>query len=131
MKVTCFANTGQVLTPRSLPLGNTPETVFPVRIGKEYQVFALSVYKGAFLVLLSDEDNLPNWFPIDLFACSDPRLPSHWFCRVFPDSYDGLQILIGYERLVTDELHYDGLLEREPGSLRSFAEQIERAKTQA
>jgi len=44
MQVLCNANRGTALTAKYL-VGNTPETVFHVTIGREYPVFAVSVYR--------------------------------------------------------------------------------------
>jgi hypothetical protein len=125
MRVTCNANTGQALTKKYL-IGNTVESIFHVSIGKEYRVFAIAVYRGATLLLLSDEDNLPNWYPMDLFSISDSRLPHDWYGAAYPSNDDGLQFLLGYKQIAFDEEHYDALLEREPHALRTFFQEVAR-----
>lgn len=119
MRVTCNANTGKALTTKHL-IGNTPDSIFHVSIGREYSVFAIAVYGGATLLLLSDDDDLPNWYAVDLFSISDARVPQDWHCAAYPGSGDSLQFLLGYERLVSDESHYDGLLERSPADIAAF-----------
>ena len=123
MRVRCLSNDGRSLSENYKNSdGYTAESNFDVAIGKEYQVFAMSLWSGAILVLLSDENHLPSWFPIELFLIIDPRLPSNWsFVSTLENSY--LQALWGYELMVSDPLHYDGLLEREPAALRSFYEE--------
>ena len=127
MRVTCNANTGKALTTKYL-IGNTPESIFHVAIGREYTVFAIAVYRGATMLLLSDENDLPNWYPIDLFSVSDARVPQDWYSATYPGSGDALQCLLGYQRIVSDESHYDGLLERSPTDLDVF--RMEKAKSE-
>ncbi len=128
MRVTCNANTGKALTTKYL-VGNTPESVFHVTVGREYAVFSVAVYRGATMFLLSDDDGLPNWYPVDLFSISDARMPHDWFSAAYLGTGDHLQFLIGYERIVSDESHYDGLLERTRVDLEAF--QMERAKVES
>ncbi len=119
MRVICSANTGKALTTKNL-IGNTAESVFHVAIGKEYSVFAAAVYRGATLLLLCDENGLPNWYPVDLFSISDARVPQNWYSATYPRNEHGLQFLLGYEQIVTDESHYDALLERSPEAIETF-----------
>ena len=128
MRVTCNANTGKALTTKYL-IGYTSESIFHVAIGREYTVFAVAVYRGATLLLLSDDNDLPNWYPVDLFSISDARVPQDWFSATYPENSDSLQFLFGYERLVSDESHYDGLLERVPADLAAF--RMEKAKRES
>lgn len=104
----------------------TKRSAFHVVVGREYFVFALAVYRGVLLLLLSDEDHLPNWHPIDLFSISDGRLPQDWYSAAYPGNDDGLQFLIGYERLIMDASHYDALLERDASAMQAFQEQTSR-----
>ncbi|QOK94357.1 hypothetical protein HF908_23540 (plasmid) [Ralstonia pseudosolanacearum] len=106
-----------------LSLGYTPQSSFTVSVGREYRVFAMALWQGVMLLLLADDHHLPNWFPMCLFSVSDSRLPDEWsFCST--ESNEGeLQALWGYEQLIADTTHYDGLLEREPEALRYFYEE--------
>lgn len=124
MKLICTANTGDGLSPRVLEIGYTKKSIFDVVLGREYVVFALAVYRGVPLALLSDENDLPNWYPIDLFRIVDRQLPPDWLSAAFPQIDDGLQFLVGYEQMITDSSHYDALLEREPSALQVFRGQI-------
>jgi hypothetical protein len=119
MKVICIANSGKSLSAKYL-IGNTSSSIFHVATGKEYSVFAVAVYRGTTLFLLSDENRLPSWFPADLFSITDPRVPQDWFSAKFPENEDGLQFLLGYEQMVFDDSHYDALLERSPEAIKAF-----------
>jgi hypothetical protein len=119
MRVTCNANTGKALTTKAL-IGYTPDSIFHVAIGQEYPVFGVAVYRGATLLLLSDDNDLPNWYPVDLFTISEAKVSKDWYSASYQGSGEALQFLMGYERLVTDEGHYDGILERFPADLEVF-----------
>ena len=128
MKVKCKANSGKALTPKYLALGYTRQTVCHVAIENEYTVFAVAVYREVVLLLLSDEDALPNWYPVDLFSLSDGRVPEGWLSAIYPGNDDGLQFLMGYPRIVSDEAHYDALLERDPAAIEAF--RLEKQKSE-
>jgi len=119
MRVKCLANRGIALLPGNLH-GNTTESIFHVVVGKEYLVFAMAIWMTHVSVLLSDENHLPNWYPLELFSVADPRLPNDWlFAEDLRNEY-GLQAVWGYERLVQEPSHYDALLERIPEELKYF-----------
>jgi hypothetical protein len=126
MRVKCTANSGNALTKQYLDVGYTLESVFKITQGREYQVFAVGIYGGATLILLSDDDDLPNWYPINLFSVADDRVPRDWHIAYFPGGGNALQLIIGYERLVLDEAHYDNLLERSSVDLEIF--RLEKSK---
>jgi len=128
MKVVCTANSGKALQTKYL-VGYSPETVFHLTLGAEYIVFAFSVYRGSPMLLLAeDRTSLPNWYPVDLFSISDARVPQGWLSASYTASGEALQFLMGYERIVSDESHYDGLLERIPADLEAF--RAEKAKSE-
>jgi hypothetical protein len=120
MRVLCNSNEGSALSAKYLGIGNTPESVFHVQVGTAYSVFAIAVYRGATLLLLSDDDGLPNWYPVDLFSIKDNKIPADWLIAVYSGNDEGLQFLMGYERLVSEDSHYEALLERDPAALSFF-----------
>jgi hypothetical protein len=123
MRVTCICNNGQSLSDQFLRRGYTVKSAFSVSVGKEYEVFAMSLWSGVMLLLLADEHHLPNWFPMELFSWSDASLPAGWSFVPSLANEHGLQALWGYQRLTTDASHYDGLVERDPEALRHFYEE--------
>jgi hypothetical protein len=124
MRVLCNSNMGSVLSANYLAIGNTPQSIFHVQVGREYSVFAIAVYRGAALLLLADENNLPNWYPLDLFSISEASIPSNWFSAIYQGNENGVQLLLGYEDLISDESHYNALLERDPRALEIFRAKV-------
>lgn len=120
MRVTCRFNLGKALPSKYLELGYTEESMFDVSIGKEYPVFAMALWKSVLLLLLSDEHELPNWYPVELFSVSAPRLPQGWFFAAYQEHPHAVEAAWGYERLVCDVSHWEALLERDPDALKVF-----------
>jgi hypothetical protein len=123
MRVNCISQNGKSLSDQFIRLGYTEQSEFSLSVGKEYEVYAMSLWCGVILLLLADEYHLPNWFPMELFSLSDPGIPADWSFLPSLANEKGLQALWGYERLITDASHYDGLVERDPVALRYFYEE--------
>jgi hypothetical protein len=123
MLVTCTANTGRALPATYLVDGYSVDSIFDVVIGKDYPVFGMALWKSRILLLLSDESELPNWCPLELFSVKDPRLPEDWVFGVYQTHEHEVQAIWGYERLVVDHTHWEALLERNPGALRIFLQE--------
>ena len=120
MKVRNIANTGRDLSTNAKALGNSDEAKYPVKIGEVYNVYGQSLYKGVLsYLLIGTFENLPSWYPVELFVVVDPQLPLEWYYNFF--GYDGnLSCIWGYNELVLDENHYDALIEREDKAIRIF-----------
>lgn len=120
MRVKSIANTGQALSPNSKALGNSNETKYPIEIGVVYTVYGQHLYKGVLSYLLvGSYENLPSWYPVELFEIVDSLLPLEWYYNFL--GYDGNLISIwGYKELAIDEDHHDALIEREDKAIRIF-----------
>jgi hypothetical protein len=129
VKVVCLANSGEALTSKYLAIGNSVNAEFNVIVGREYIVFAIAVYQGVTLFLLNDNNGHPNWYPVDLFSISDARVPEDWFGASYSTRDSNLQFLLGYQRMIDDESHYDALLERSPAALEWFRMEREKAES--
>lgn len=120
MKVKCIANTGNMLSQGAKALGNSDETKYAVKIGEVYTVYGQHIYKGVLSYLIvGTYENLPSWYPVELFEVVDPMLPLEWYYGFY--GYDNLISSIwGYKELVLDENHHDYLIEREDEAIRVF-----------
>lgn len=121
MEVTCIKEhaDGKSEISMGYNYGGAPE----VTAGLSYPVAGMSVYAGVVMVLIREDAQLPDWYPMEMFDVRDPRMPSHWLFAQYPGS-EYLQALWGYEELVNDEFHYDALLERENGALVIFSNRL-------
>lgn len=120
MKIKCIANTGDMLSQVAKQLGNSDETKYPVKIGEVYSVYGQHLYKGVLsYLIIGTYENLPSWYPVELFEVVDPMLPLEWYYRFY--GYNNLISSIwGYKELVSDENHHDDLIEREDKAIRIF-----------
>ena len=120
IKVKCVSNTGDKLSPNAKALGNSDETIYPVKIGDILNVYGQNLYKGVLsYLLLGTYENLPSWYPAELFEVEDPLLPLEWYYRYL--GYDSnLSAIWGYKELVMNSEHHDNLIERDSEAIRIF-----------
>jgi hypothetical protein len=123
MRVICNSDSGRSLSKGLLALGYTPQSNFAVSIGREYRVYAMSLWQGVIMVLLKDDTRLPNWFPIPLFTVTDSHLPENWLFSSHNGDESCSRTMWGYDKLVTDVAHYDLLIEKHPEALKIFYEE--------
>ena len=95
-------------------------------LGDSYRVFGVGMW-GTTLVALAEVYTDPMWLPVGVFDFASDAFPSSWkFSILDPLSASGVgnedqwNFLFGYERLVENEVHRDGIIEREPEELDSF-----------
>jgi len=122
MRVVCSGKTGKCLSAKYLAAlsGETEQTEYDVSVGKEYEVFGVAVWRSIILLLLLDDGNLPDWYPVELFSVADAQLPEDWFFSVSVANEHGVEAIWGYDHLVRTPSHYEALLERDPSALRMF-----------
>lgn len=126
MQLRCRHRLGKDLSKRYLLIGYTEESILHLTVGKDYLAVAISLWRGCLQVLVSDDNELPNWFPIECFDLINRYLPVDWlFCY-----YDGadLQALWGYRTLVEDYQHYDALLSRDRSAIAVFNDEIRKRR---
>lgn len=51
---------------------------YPLTQGNVYKVYAVFIIDSTCRYLVFDDDNLPQFFPSELFECVDNRLPFDW-----------------------------------------------------
>lgn len=127
MKVQVISNSGGQLP---LPMldskwGLTREKVFPLSVGKEYTVHAITALKEAFWYYLLDERDLPYpvWYPSPLFRVSDGSLPAHWVVNYTANAMTQDRVgssLITFKEWANDPSFYERLVEGEPGTVAVF-----------
>ena len=123
MILRCLTNQGKAPGPTHRGLYYTERSAFQITPGDSYEVHGLALFNGGLIVLLKDAAASPNWYPIDLFDTVDGSLPANWKFSLREGGEDGLQALIGYQRLVDDPSHFEALIEREPNALEFFNRQ--------
>jgi hypothetical protein len=125
MRLRVRRKSGKDLSNRYLLIGYTEESVLHLTVGKEYVALAISLWRSCLQVLVSDDNELPNWYPVECFDLLDGRMPGSWLFRC----YDGtdLEALWGYPTLVLEDDHYDQLLSRNESAMRIFSDELRAA----
>jgi hypothetical protein len=91
--------------------------------GKEYTVYALSVYKGMVSVLIVDDLHSQVFYLTRLFDVVDPQIESDWICTTFPD--DPVQLLLGPAYIAKDIESYGALLDHRSPQMDLFWRRID------
>lgn len=124
MRVECVSVSAGDLRSEHYAVGYTTESAFDQTLvaGKTYIVHGVSVWvHGLVHYLLDPSDSAaPVWYPAELFRVLDARVPASWRFWHRPDATFHVIAIIGYQELVEDTSHYDGLLERNGEALRVF-----------
>ncbi len=120
MKVKCIANTGAGFSKYTLShMGCSVNTRLPLRVNEIYAVYGQMLYRGILKYLIKGTDeNLPSWYPAEIFEMVDPQLHFEWYFRYLKD--EEISAVWGFNELVNDEKYIDSLIEREDAAIRIF-----------
>ncbi|ANE89467.1 MULTISPECIES: hypothetical protein [Bacillus] len=116
MKVTCLYNTGNALS-------KITEETFNLTIEKEYIVYGICKLQSGELtyLILGERENMPSWYPAELFKISDALQPLEWYCAEHKQVNDTtIDYIWGYKELALDDTHALGLIERENKDMELF-----------
>jgi hypothetical protein len=103
--------------------GYRADTIFPLRVGKEYVVYALTLRRGGVWYYLLDESGVghPVWFPAPLFEVLDPRLSQYWVFGFHDAGLRAGDAVFAFVEWANDPLNfYDTLSDGEAGSRSVF-----------
>lgn len=131
MKIRCINNTGEALKGYENRLlnndelgrfGATVNTIFGLKIDKEYLVMGMILGEGV-LDYLIDDGGYISAYPYPLFEVVNNKLPSSWFFKALKNthkSYPYKEAIWGYYELVFDENHYEKLVDIDEESMRIY-----------
>jgi hypothetical protein len=128
MRVTCLSNKGSDL-PKWARLFETDHTLFSgLLVGESYSVYAIMFRFNEIEFLVVPSGSNPMWLPSHLFRITDDSLPPSWrLCLTYAaegykELLDTFKViaLIGYNALVTNYEHYNGIIERRATELAIF-----------
>lgn len=120
MKVKCIANTGDKLLITTINNSyGFYTTKFSIKMGEKYIVYGQHIFNNVLgYFLIGTYENLPSWYPAELFEVVDSMLPLEWYYQYNPNS--PLRAIWGYIELIQYGSHYDGIQEREDADIRIF-----------
>lgn len=127
MKIECISRRARDL-PEALvrsELGLGPDHEFALEVGKQYVVYAITVYLAHLWYYICDEDNTyyPIWNPSPLFRIVDSRLSSYWHIG-FHSASPQMEAfpIIAFDQWVADPLFYDKLTDGQEDAVALFRE---------
>ena len=103
----------------------TSETTFPLTVGEEYAVHALTAVGDVFWYYVLDDHDLgyPVWYPAPLFAITDDTIPSWWAINYIPNTArpnaTGTSI-ISFKEWATDKSFYERLVDGDAEAAEVF-----------
>lgn len=120
MKVKCIANTGTGFLEYTMShMGCSKDTRLPLCINEKYIVYGQMIYRGILNYLVKgSNENLPSWYPAEIFEVVDTLLPFEWYFQYKKDK--DVSAIWGFDELVNDEQYLYDLIERNDKAIRIF-----------
>jgi hypothetical protein len=111
-------------SPAAIASFGAPAAETDTSIGTDYEIHALSVFKGVVFLQIVNDLDIITWLPAWFFDVSGNSVPSDWVCLLPPGE---LQLVLGPAFLARDEASYDRMVQLKPDSVRVFwRRQVER-----
>lgn len=102
----------------NLDLGWTSDVL---KINKEYNVYGLGLHTSGAKILIDPSDcGDPAWYDSNVFLIVCQNISKTWKCVQFDQNTDDWGIVFGYEELLNDSDHFNGILEGDEKSLDIF-----------
>lgn len=89
--------------------------------GKEYVVYAISLFRDILDLQIVDDLGYPAWYPSWFFDNSEMSIPGDWICNI---QHDDHQFMIGPAFVAKDEEAYKAMVQLEPEPVRLFWERV-------
>ena len=103
--------------PSELESFISPNQTF-ITPGKEYFVYALSIYIKIVFALVIDDLNTPVFLPASIFETISPEVPCDWICNLGVD--DDLEMILGPEFIAKDLEAYSSMVDQESDQVERF-----------
>jgi hypothetical protein len=108
--------------PEAIAAFGSPESDTDISIGKEYEVYAMSVFRGVVFLQIVTDVNIITWLPAWFFEVSDPSVPNNWICSLLTGD---LQVVLGPDFVAADEASYKRMVELDLESVAAFWRRLE------
>lgn len=116
MKIKCIGNEVSSIPNEILKDFIIQTENFPVKEGKEYLVYATSIYFGYvwYCICFEDTDFYPHWAPSMLFEVTDNRLSRYWIfglCEAYKDAGIKKVPFLSFPEWTNDIYFYEDLID--------------------
>lgn len=95
----------------------SPNQTF-ITSGKEYSVYALSIYSKVVFILVIDDLDTPVFLPTWIFETISTYIPENWICNL--KLSDDVEMVLGPEFLAKDLEAYSRMIDQETEQLDQF-----------
>ena len=102
---------------------NSEISGYNITVGKKYTVIGIIMFKNEIRYLISDDNNIPGFFPSNLFRIMESYVLYEWEIRIFPIEADQ-RLVIGYSELTQNYNHLIGLIDNNPNDIKLFLNYI-------
>ncbi|MEZ4398407.1 MAG: hypothetical protein R3B06_00205 [Kofleriaceae bacterium] len=117
---------------KELDWNNLPENVRPfvsksqtfISARKEYEVYAVSLYRKVLFCLVVDDLGAPEFLPCVLFVVMSKTVPHDWICSAQLD--EDVDLVLGPEFIARDLLAYSAMIDHETQALDLFWDRVTR-----
>lgn len=100
----------------------SPKQLF-LSTGRDYPVYAVSVYEKVVFVQVVDDKETPTFLPRALFQMVDSEVPKDWICNLFPDG--PIQMVLGPPFVAKDLDAYNAMIDQEAAQVERFWRRVE------
>lgn len=91
--------------------------------GKEYSVYAVSMYDGVTFVLHVDDLDTPTFTAAFAFDVVDAQIGRDWICTLHAG--DGVRLVLGPEYLAKDQTSYSAMVDQTRAAVTEFWRRID------
>ncbi len=108
--------------PPQIAAVGSPETDTFVTLGKEYEVYAMSLYQGVLWLQIVNDVEIIHWHPAWFFEIRDSSLPQDWICNLFEGD---VAMVIGPTFIASDISSYVRMVELDMKMVEQFRSRID------
>lgn len=100
---------------------NSRESGYALKIGCDYVVYGILIYKNEIRYLIINEDNIPGFFPSDLFDVVEHYILFDWGLNVYNICLEKCVLIIS-ENIIADYTEFKDLVNNETNAIKRFWE---------
>lgn len=108
--------------PSAIAAFGSSQSETDISIGRGYEVYAVSVFKGVVFLQIVNDIGFVDWLPSWFFEIRDTSVPSDW---IFSLPGGDLQLIAGPNFVAANEESYNKMVELDPELVATFWRRLE------